>query len=874
MIEKKSFYRIAFFSFLIILILAGSIYITTIQSKNTKNNIEFSEQSHLNILTRDLEQKLKEVSTDLYIFVNDFEMKTYLNNKSEKNCKSLSTEFLNYSKGLKTYNQIQFISSTGKEIFRIDFKHGKFFVVHKSELQNKRNQYYFKNTIKLSENQIYVSPFNLYVENGKIEKPFKLIIRFCTPVFNKNGKKEGILVLNYSGNTLLSVLTKEKHSDMIGTIMLLNQEGYFLKSENRNEEEFGFMFKDEQNFTFAKYYPEAWKIIKQNNKGNIITDKGLFTYTTFSPTNLDKRTKLANVNGMSAPIWKLVSRVSQNKLDEQYSSYKKFIIKLDLLLFSVIFIALFIFSRFDKQRKHQQIELKESEERFRTAFFTSPDSININRLEDGLYVDINQGFTKIIGYTETEVLGKSSLKLNIWIDNADREKLVAGLKLSGEVNNLEAQFKKKNGEIITGLISARIIDIHGVPHILSITRDISEIKETQNKLEESEQWHREIFEGSRDAIFIVDANAHFVDVNNAATELTGYSSNELLNMSIPDLHEESELSAYTNLFHLILEGKSVVSEAKILKKNGKKIETEFSNKRIIINNTTYVHTIAKDITERRKAEKELKLQEQELSLIYDSVLDIIYYLKVDEGKQYTFLSVNKAFLKATGLTEEQIIGKTIDQIIPEPSLQLVRNNYAKAIENKQTVQWEETSKYPSGIKTGIVSISPFCDKDGNCTNLIGSVHDITERKKMEVLLKESEERFKSLMMQSPFVVEIYDLSGLQISVNKAYEELWNFQAEITLNKFNVLESKEVVKSGLMEYIKRSYAGESVVVPEYRFDSTVDTAKGLGRVRWLSTRVYPLKDKLKNVKKLLGKILMTQDSITDLVVYIGKVDYVD
>ncbi|MEE9594911.1 MAG: PAS domain-containing sensor histidine kinase, partial [Candidatus Hydrothermarchaeales archaeon] len=112
--------------------------------------------------------------------------------------------------------------------------------------------------------------------------------------------------------------------------------------------------------------------------------------------------------------------------------------------------------------------------------------------------------------------------------------------------------------------------------------------------------------------------------------------------------------------------------------------------------------------------------------------------------RYRFLSVNGAFLKATGLSEDQIVGKTIDEVIPEPALTLVRGKYQEAIREKKTVQWEETSKYPTGVKIGDVNISPAFDTQGKCTHLIGSVHDITERKKAEVALQQAYKDLKSL----------------------------------------------------------------------------------------------------------------------------------
>ncbi len=126
--------------------------------------------------------------------------------------------------------------------------------------------------------------------------------------------------------------------------------------------------------------------------------------------------------------------------------------------------------------------LRSSQEIFSKAFHTSPDSININRLTDGVYIDINQGFTDMTGYTRDEVIGVSSLEIEIWADPSDRAKLVKDLLNTGEVSNLEAGFRFKNGSIRTGLMSARVIEINHEKCILSITRDITERKLTEMEL--------------------------------------------------------------------------------------------------------------------------------------------------------------------------------------------------------------------------------------------------------------------------------------------------------------------------------------------------------------------------------------------------------
>ena len=112
-------------------------------------------------------------------------------------------------------------------------------------------------------------------------------------------------------------------------------------------------------------------------------------------------------------------------------------------------------------RKEAEEKLHISEEKFSTAFHVSPDSININRLTDGMYVEINEGFTAITGYTAEEVIGKTSLELNIWDNPDDRNRLAKELKECGIVNNLEATFRRKDGTTVDGLMSARVFNIKG-----------------------------------------------------------------------------------------------------------------------------------------------------------------------------------------------------------------------------------------------------------------------------------------------------------------------------------------------------------------------------------------------------------------------------
>lgn len=135
-----------------------------------------------------------------------------------------------------------------------------------------------------------------------------------------------------------------------------------------------------------------------------------------------------------------------------------------------------------RQIENQNRNLRESEDKFRLTFNFSPDAVSISRQSDGIYVDISEGFIKATGYTREDLIGRTPSELNLWYEPEDSKKFILGLQQNGFVENLEAQFRRKDSSLVTGLLSARIISLQGDAHIISITRDITERKEREKEL--------------------------------------------------------------------------------------------------------------------------------------------------------------------------------------------------------------------------------------------------------------------------------------------------------------------------------------------------------------------------------------------------------
>jgi PAS domain S-box-containing protein len=117
-------------------------------------------------------------------------------------------------------------------------------------------------------------------------------------------------------------------------------------------------------------------------------------------------------------------------------------------------------------------QLSDSEERFRTAFETSPDSVTLSRLADGVFVAVNEGFTRMSGWTAAEVLGRGAADIGIWIDPLDRDSLVRRLGAGGTATNVEARLRTRTGVDVDTLMSARLLTLRGERLLLAVTRDI------------------------------------------------------------------------------------------------------------------------------------------------------------------------------------------------------------------------------------------------------------------------------------------------------------------------------------------------------------------------------------------------------------------
>jgi diguanylate cyclase (GGDEF)-like protein/PAS domain S-box-containing protein len=174
----------------------------------------------------------------------------------------------------------------------------------------------------------------------------------------------------------------------------------------------------------------------------------------------------------------------------------------------------------------------EARGKYDLIFNTIPDAVLITRLKDGLFVEINEGFTNLSGYTWEDVKGKTTLDIDIWYDPTERQKFVILLTDTGSVENMEFKFRRKNSKPLIGLLSARTIELNKELHILTVVHDITSRKKMEEKLRENEQKYRFLAENSVDVIWHIN-NSFRIDYISPADETTrGYKREEVLGQPI------------------------------------------------------------------------------------------------------------------------------------------------------------------------------------------------------------------------------------------------------------------------------------------------------------------------------------------------------
>lgn len=276
----------------------------------------------------------------------------------------------------------------------------------------------------------------------------------------------------------------------------------------------------------------------------------------------------------------------------------------------IIFNTLWAYGFIIMVNQRLNAENREEKDKMQMVFDTSPDAALITRLADGLYLDANEAFSEMSGYSRADLIGSSAVDMQIWRDMQDRVGFVQELELNGYIENREYIFQRRNKHQFIGVISARIISINEQPHVVSVVRDISEKKLAEAALLESEEMHRSILDASPDDITITDMQGHILLVSPAANRMFSSTEEDSLGRNLLEfIVPEDRQRAKANILLMHQGHDTGTNEYRAVRQDGSIFDIEVNSGFIRGANGQPIKMlfIVRDITERKQTE--LKIQQ-------------------------------------------------------------------------------------------------------------------------------------------------------------------------------------------------------------------------------------------------------------------------
>ncbi len=391
------------------------------------------------------------------------------------------------------------------------------------------------------------------------------------------------------------------------------------------------------------------------------------------------------------------------------------------------------------ERKQAEEALSKSEERFAKAFRVSPDGLLIARLADAVVLEVNDSFVSLSGYDRDEMIGNSTIDLGIWVDPADRQRALAIMKERNYVRDFEFAMRRKSGEKRIVRFSAEPLELHGERCWLAVSSDITERKQAEDALRESEERFSKAFRASPYGLAITrQSDGVILEVNDSWLQLFGYESDEVIGKSWT--HFEFALDTADRR-----RARAIVGEQGYLRefemaanqKSGETIMVRLSIEPIELRGERCMVTIVNDITQRKQAEEALRESEEQarrqlayLEAIYATAPVGLCFVDTD----LRYLSMNERLAEINGRSVKEHIGRTVRDVSPEAA-DTLEPVFRRVIETGEPALNVEQSVAP-GARPGvtrhfIANFYPIKNGGGRMLGVNVVVMEITERKKIE-----------------------------------------------------------------------------------------------------------------------------------------------
>jgi PAS domain S-box-containing protein len=529
----------------------------------------------------------------------------------------------------------------------------------------------------------------------------------------------------------------------------------------------------------------------------------------------------------------------------------------DDLFRSIVFISVSIITIIlSEQIEKSRILLESSEKQFRSVVESAIEAI-ITTDESGKVIFVNKSFEKIFGYAEDEIIGKT---FEIIMPPQYREKhgkIFNKLKEKNEDEyfnkTLELTASRKDGTEFPFEMSITSWKVNNQKFITAILRDISERK----KAEKTQNILSAIVDGSDDAIIGKDIEGNILRWNHGAEIIYGYKAEEVIGKSVSIIFPPNS-DELRQILQEISNGKSIKHyETKRITKQGDIIDISLSVSLIKDFNGKIIgaSSIGRDITDQKKAEVALAKSEAQLNMVTSNMADFISQSTLDGSYVYVSPSIKQVM----GYEPQEVIGKSILDFIHPDDVEYVSSCMMRAADEGTTQSSQHRYKTADGSYIWIETLgTPLYNRKKSIVGFVCNSRDITQQKNMEDALRESEEKYRSLIESAKDVIAIMDYNGVFLLINKA-----------GANQFNI-EPPEILGRSIRDFFPDSYNKQLELIRK-----VITTREGLetelavqieGVELWFSIIIQPLfgpENKIKNVQMIARDITEIKNTQKEL-----------
>jgi len=436
------------------------------------------------------------------------------------------------------------------------------------------------------------------------------------------------------------------------------------------------------------------------------------------------------------------------------------------------------------ERKRYEEQLRETKNRYQSLFENSLVGIGLATPE-GNIIEANDAFTEILGYDKAEL--KEINAAELYCNRAEREEIQKTMRGDGRLVDYETTLQHRDRTEINVLLSISEIDIEGTPFYQTTCLDITERKQAQQQLEEREKKFREIFHNANDAMYLHQLTEDgmpgtFVEVNDVACDMLGYTHEEFMEMSPLDIDDPEMAADVPGIMEELLDEGQATFEMRHVAKDGYKVPVEISSHTFTLNGQRFVLSIARDITERKQREKIERKLRQRIEAGLQAGNLAWWEMELPSGD--VVFDDRKAEMLGYAPERFETYEDFTELLHPEDyerAIQAMRDHLQGRTENYEV---EYRIKTSDGRYRWFRDVGGVTEKDEGADHarVVGIVEDITERKQAQQELAESEEKYRAIVEGSHDAIFIYRGDEF-LFVNDRATEITGYSEENLLDMF-------------------------------------------------------------------------------------------